>query len=73
MANTLALIHPTLDLCADFRDLAREFLAEGDDRYREAAHDVRAFVEMCADHSVGRNLPADWVPQTGPESPRGLP
>jgi predicted acetyltransferase len=64
MSENIALIHPTLDLCADFRALAEAFLAEGDDRYRDAAYDVRAFVEMCGDHSVGRNLPADWVPQT---------
>ena len=64
MAESIALIRPTLDLCADFRALAEEFLAEGDGRYRDAAHNVPAFVDTCGDHSVGRNLPAEWVPQT---------
>ncbi len=64
MVESIALIRPTLDLCADFRALAEDFLAKGDGRYRDAACDVPAFVEMCRDHSLGRNLPADWVPQT---------
>jgi predicted acetyltransferase len=64
VSENMALVRPTLGLAADFRALAEEFLAEGDDRYRDAAHDVPAFVETCGDHSVGRNLPTDWVPQT---------
>ena len=62
--ENIALVRPTVDLCADFRALAEEFLAAGDDRYCTAARDVPAFVEMCGDHSVGRNLPADCVPQS---------
>ena len=64
MVDDIALIHPTVDLCDDFRVLAEEFAAEGDDRYRDAARDVPAFVAMCRDHAAGRNLPPDWVPQT---------
>jgi predicted acetyltransferase len=44
--------------------LAGEFSSEGDDRYRDAARDVPAFVDICWDHAAGRNLPSDWVPQT---------
>jgi len=64
MSEHLGLVRPTLALCDDFRALAEEFLAVGDSRYRDAAHDVAAFVEMCGHHSIGRNLPAGWVPQT---------
>jgi len=64
VSENIALARPTLDLSADFRALAEEFLAAGDGRYRDAAHDVPAFVEMCEHHSLGRNLPTDWVPQT---------
>lgn len=64
MSEEIALIRPIVDLAPDFRALAEEFLAEGDERYREAAQDVRAFVEACQHYAVGRNLPADWVPQT---------
>ena len=62
--ESISLVRPTLDLCADFRALADEFLAEGDDRYCDAAQDVPAFVQTCRDHSDGRNLPVGWVPQT---------
>jgi predicted acetyltransferase len=64
MSEHIELVRPTLALGDDFRALAAEFRAQGDSRYRDAAHDVSAFVEMCRDHSIGRNLPADWVPQT---------
>ena len=64
MSEHIELVRPSLDLGDDFRTLAEEFLAEGDDRYRAAAHDVSAFVEICRHHSIGRDLPADWVPQS---------
>ena len=61
--ESVALIHPTVDLRDDFQVLAEEFSSEGDERYRDAARDVPAFVEICRDHAAGRNLPSDWVPQ----------
>jgi predicted acetyltransferase len=64
LAECIALVRPTLDLSADFRALANEFLAEGDPRYQDAAQDVAAFVETCRNHSAGHDLPGDWVPQT---------
>jgi predicted acetyltransferase len=64
LEECIALVRPTLGLSADFRALANEFLAEGDPRYQDAAQDVAAFLETCRDHSAGRNLPGDWVPQT---------
>lgn len=64
VVESVALVHPTVDLCDDFRALAEEFSAEGNDRYGDAARDVPAFVEQCRDHAAGRNLPPDWVPQT---------
>ena len=64
MEENLALIPPTVNLSDDFRALAEEFSSEGDDRYRDGARDVTAFVERCRDHAAGRNLPADWVPQS---------
>ena len=43
MSNeTIRLIEPTLSLRADFYSLAEEFLAEGDQRYREAIADLKA-------------------------------
>jgi predicted acetyltransferase len=59
----ITLVRPLLHLAPDFRALAQEFLAEGDERYREAAQNVPAFLQACEDHADGRNLPADWVPQ----------
>jgi len=64
MAESVALVHPTADLCDDFRALAEEFSSEGDDRYRDAARDVLVFVDVCTDHALGRNLPSGWVRQT---------
>jgi predicted acetyltransferase len=64
LVENVALIPPTVNLRDDFRALAQEFCSEGDDRYRDAARDVTAFVEACRDHAAGRNLPADWVTQT---------
>jgi hypothetical protein len=43
MSNeTLTLIQPTLTLKDNFCSLADEFLAEGDQRYREAIADLKA-------------------------------
>ena len=65
MSNeTIRLIEPTLSLRADFYSLAEEFLAEGDQRYREAIADFEGFIQRCADEAVGRNLPAGRVPQS---------
>jgi len=64
VVETVALIQPTVDLADDFRALAEEFSSQGEDRYRDAARDVPAFVELCRDYAAGRNLPSDRVPQT---------
>jgi predicted acetyltransferase len=65
MSNeTLTLIEPTLILKADFCSLAEEFLAEGDERYREALADFEGFIQLCSDEAVGRNLAPDRVPQS---------
>jgi hypothetical protein len=54
--ETPTLIEPTLILKADFCSLAEEFLAEGDQRYREAIADFEGFIQLCSDEAVGRNL-----------------
>jgi predicted acetyltransferase/adenylate kinase family enzyme len=62
--ETITLIRPTLALRYDFRSLAEEFFAEGDDRYREATADFEGFIRLCSDEAVGRNLAPGRVPQS---------
>ena len=62
--ETIRLIEPTLSLRADFYSLAEEFLAEGDQRYREAIADFEGFIQLCSDETVGRNLAPGRVPQS---------
>ena len=65
MSNeTIKLIEPTLSLRADFYSLAEEFLAEGDQRYREAIADFEGFIRLCSDEAAGRNLATGRVPQS---------
>ena len=65
MSNeTTRLIEPTLSLKDDFYSLAEEFLAEGDQRYREAIGDFERFIQLCSDEAVGRNLAPGRVPQS---------
>jgi predicted acetyltransferase len=65
MSNeALTLIEPTLTLKDDFRALAEEFLAEDDQRYREAVADFGKFIQLCSDEAVGRNLAPGRVPQS---------
>ena len=44
MPNKNELLEPTIDLKADFFALAKEFAAEGDDRYRDAISNFEMFV-----------------------------
>ena len=62
--ETIRLIEPTLSLRADFYSLAEEFLAEGDQRYREAIADFEDFIQLCSDETVGRNLAPSRVPHS---------
>jgi len=62
VSEEIVLITPTLDLASDFRLLAEEFLADGDERYQEASQNVLAFVRACEDYAAGRDLPHEWVP-----------
>ena len=65
MSNeTTRLIEPTLSLKDDFYSLAEEFLAEGDQRYREAIGDFERFIQLCSDEAIGRNLAPGRVPQS---------
>jgi len=65
MSNeTIRLIEPTLSLRTDFCSLAEEFLAEGDQRYRESIGDFERFIQLCSDEAVGRNLAPGRVPQS---------
>ena len=65
MSNeTTRLIEPTLSLKDDFYSLAEEFLAEGDQRYREAIGDFERFIQLSSDEAVGRNLAPGRVPQS---------
>ena len=65
MSNeTTRLIEPTLSLKNDFYSLAEEFLAEGDQRYREAIGDFERFIQLCSDEAVGRNLASGRVSQS---------
>lgn len=58
----IRLIEPTSRLAEDFCAMAAEFLAEGNDRYREAIADVGKFLEWCANGVVGADLPPGLVP-----------
>jgi predicted acetyltransferase len=60
----LTLIKTTLILRNDFCSLTKEFLAEGDQRYREAIADFEGFMQICSDEAVGLNLAAGRVPQS---------
>ena len=65
MANdNIRLIEPTTKLKEDFRALAEEFIAAGDDRYKEPITDFEAFIQLCTDEAVGRNLASARVPQS---------
>jgi predicted acetyltransferase len=65
MSNkTITLIEPTSTLKDDFYTLAKEFLVEGDSRYREAIADFEGFIQLCSDEAIGRNLAPDRVPQS---------
>jgi predicted acetyltransferase len=65
MSNeTVTLTKPTLDLREDFRALAEELIAAGDDRYKEPITDFEAFIQLCADEAIGRNLAPGRVPQS---------
>jgi predicted acetyltransferase len=58
----ISLIEPTSKLAEDFCAMAAEFLAEGDDRYRQAMSDVGKFLESCVNGVVGADLPPGRVP-----------
>ena len=58
----VTLIEPTTALASDFSSMAEEFLAEGDDRYRDAMRDVARYVDRCAKSAVGADLPPNRVP-----------
>jgi predicted acetyltransferase len=62
--ETLTLIEPTSLLKDDFYALTEEFLAEGDQRYREAIADFEGFIQLCSDEAVGCNLAPGRVPQS---------
>lgn len=62
--ETIKLIEPTLSLRSNFHSLAEEFLAEGDQRYREAIADFESFIQLCSDEAVGRNLTPGRVSQS---------
>lgn len=62
--ETLTLIEPTLTLRDDFCSVAKECLAEGNWRYREAIADFEGFIQLCSDEALGRNLAHGRVPQS---------
>jgi predicted acetyltransferase len=62
--ETLTLIEPTSLLKDDFYALTEEFLAEEDQRYREAIADFEGFIKLCSDEAVGCNLAPGRVPQS---------
>jgi predicted acetyltransferase len=62
--ETLTLIEPTLILRDDFCSLADEFLAEGDQRCREAIADFEGFIQRCSNDALGRTLAPGRVPQS---------
>lgn len=65
MSNqTLTLIEPTLTLRDEFCSFAEEFIAEGDQRYREAIADFEGFIQLCSGEAAGRNLLPGRVPQS---------
>jgi predicted acetyltransferase len=65
MSNeTITLIRPTLTLRDDFYSLGEEFLADGDERYRETIGDFEGFINLCSDEAVRRNLAPGRVPQS---------
>jgi len=58
----ISLIEPTFALAEDLCAMAAEFVADGDDRYRQALDDVQTFVESCAKSAAGADLPPGRVP-----------
>ena len=66
--ESLTLIEPTLDLAADYRAMAREYLAVGSAweraRAEEALGDLPGFLRDLHDQAAGRSLPAAHVPST---------
>jgi predicted acetyltransferase len=62
--ETITLIAPTLTLRDDFCSLAEEFLADGDQRYREAIKDFEGFIQLCSNEALGRKLAPGRVPQS---------
>jgi predicted acetyltransferase len=59
-----SLIAPTLDLEEAFIDMAREWRADSDDRYREAIEGFTAYVTSLSAQARGVGLPPGRVPQS---------
>src|SRR5918912_3201075 len=55
------LIEPTLAMKSELLEMALEYRAAGDDRYREAIENVNAFICRLQDYARGLNLPPGHV------------
>lgn len=58
------LIEPTEDLASEFLQMADEYRAAGDDRYRSAVDDFPAYFRNLVLYSKGVNLPPGRVPSS---------
>jgi predicted acetyltransferase len=64
MTQQLRLIEPTLAWQAAFLDMAAEFAATNDHRYRAAITDFAAYLARLHQEAYGTDLPSGYVPQT---------
>jgi predicted acetyltransferase len=60
----ISLIEPTAELKDEFLAMAKEFQAEGDERFKNALEDFPAYLEHLSKYARGKNLPLKHVPST---------
>jgi predicted acetyltransferase len=58
------LVEPSVDLAAEFLEMAAEFKAVGDGRYDSALENVAAYLERSSNYAKGLNLMPDRVPES---------
>ena len=59
-----SLIEPTAKLETAFLEIANEFLAAGDERYKAALDDFSVYIKRVQKAFRGENLPPDRVPES---------
>jgi predicted acetyltransferase len=57
------LVEPSVDLAAEFLEMAAEFGAADDERYNSASENFGAYLEKISNYAQGLNLLTDRVPE----------